>query len=125
MMTQEIHGRSFLERRTVSAQTESRYTRLHAHWSAWVKRNHRKVDTVAQVDGATVEYMNHEYRAGRRGYQSSQLLAALGYILPMLTRGAPQLVRARQAARGWLKLSPNHSRLPIPWPAVAGIIHQL
>eukprot|EP00971_Amphidinium_carterae_P253575 5034466-Amphidinium_carterae.1 len=34
-------------------------------------------------------------------------------------------MRSRQAARGWLKLSPNQSRLPMPWPAVAGIIHQL
>ena len=83
------------------------------------------ITTVADIDEALTLLMNESFFEERPGTDGKKMLAALGYCIPLLTRGSPELVRAREAAVGWKKLSPAHSRLPTPWPIVCLLIARL
>eukprot|EP00972_Heterocapsa_arctica_P035391 5207384-Heterocapsa_arctica.AAC.1 len=49
---------------------------------------------------------------------ASTLRASIAFWQKDLTRGAPKLQRARMALRGFKRLIPAHSRLPVLWPVV-------
>ena len=102
--------KTFLERRSVHAPVEKDYKNLHRAFEAWCRTPSLPVSTVAEIDEALTLQMNESFFEGRPGTDGRKMLAALGYCVPILTRGPPKLVRAREAAVGWKKLSPASSR---------------
>ena len=114
----------FLERRSVQVPVERDYRNRYLQFTTWSARASMPTSTVADIDEALTLLMNESFFEGRPGTDGKKMLAALGYCVP-LTRGSPELVRAREAAIGWKKLSPAFARLPTPWPVVCMLIHQL
>jgi len=117
--------KSFLERRSVQVPVERDYRNRYLQFTTWSKRANMSTSTVADIDEALTLLMNENFFEGRQGTDGKKMLAALGYCVPLLTRGSPELVRAREAAIGWKKLSPAFARLPTPWPVVCMLIYQL
>ena len=63
---------------------------------------------------------------GLAGFSSRRLLAALCYIRPALGRPKDMMTPlAKQALRGWKRLAPGFSRLPLAWEMIAGLAMQL
>lgn len=117
--------KSFLERRSVQVPVERDYRNRFLQFTTWSRQANMPTSTVADIDEALTLLMTESFFEGRPGTDGRKMLAALGYCVPILTRGSPELVRVREAAIGWKKLSPAHSRLPTPWPVVCMLINQL
>jgi integrase len=112
--TSETDQLSFLEKKWVQAATLMDYVDRVARFLLWASSLGLQVATIQLLDETAALYMNEEFFEGAPGTDASKLLAALGHQRQDLSRGATQLVRAHQAARGWRKLSPAKSRLPLP-----------
>jgi hypothetical protein len=117
--------KTFLERRSVQVPVEKDYRKRHLQFRTWSARAGMPTSTVADIDEALTYLMNESFFEGRPGTDGKKMLAALGYCIPLLTRGSPELIRAKEAAIGWKKLSPAFSRLPTPWPVACMLIHRL
>ena len=70
---------------------------------------------VGQLDTALTAYLNELYFRGYIGSDATKLVVAVAFMRPDLRKGSQLLPRATQAARGFVRLSPAHSRLPTPW----------
>jgi hypothetical protein len=72
-------------------------------------------------------YFDEAYLCGYPLAKGTKLLAAVGHRWAALHRSGSTglLSRARRALQGWHKMCPPESRLPLPWPAVAGIVAAL
>ena len=81
---------------------------------AWCRAAHLPHSTVTEIDEALSQQMNENFFDGAPGTDGRKQLAALGYWIPFLKRGSPELTRSHAAAAGWRKLSPASSRLPTP-----------
>eukprot|EP00972_Heterocapsa_arctica_P065779 9710095-Heterocapsa_arctica.AAC.1 len=66
--------------------------------------------------------MHDSFEKGGMPAEASTLLASIAFCRKDLTRGAPELQRARMALRAFQRLAPAHSRLPVPWPVVCLMI---
>ena len=100
----------------------------HLRWQAfllWFRLALVPFQSNADIDDASPAMMNEMFFEGLPGTDAKKLLAALGYWIPSLTRGSPELVKAQSSAVGWKKLSPASSRLPTPWPVACLILNQL
>jgi hypothetical protein len=69
--------------------------------------------------------LDNKFFDGDPSAEGSKDLAAMGYVSPLLTRGAPELTRAHDACRGWRKLAPQKTRLPLPLGLTCALINQM
>lgn len=116
---------TFLEQEAVSPAARRDYLERYQKFMAWVSGLGLTIATVDDLDLAVTWYMNEEFFEGAPGTDASKLLAAMGHWVVQLSRGAPQLTRGHLAARGWRRLSPATTRLPLPWLCVLLIVEQL
>jgi len=71
-------------------------------------------------------WMDEEYLNGEQAHVGSHLMAVAKFHLPAFGKaGSRRLPRAGQALRGFRRLAPGRTRLPLPWEAVALIAEQL
>lgn len=116
---------TFLERSSVSATSRRRYQLEYEQFLRWAQAHRRPTTTAQQLDVSLTAYMNELYFQGGIGSEATKLIAAVTFMRQDLRRGSQQLPRSIQAARGWVRLSPSHSRLPTPWPLLCLILRQL
>ena len=114
-MRTTVMSKSFLERRSVQEPVERDYRNRYQAFLAWCRQAGMPCSTIAEVDFVLTTLMNEMFSEGLPGTDGRKQLAALGYCIPFLTRGPPELTRARVASLGWKRLSPANSRLPTPW----------
>ena len=76
------------------------YRNRYLQFTTWSARANMSTSTIADIDEALTILMNENFFEGRSGTDGQKMLAALGYSVPLLTRGPPELVRAREAAIG-------------------------
>ncbi len=81
--------------------------------------------TLAELDTAVVEYLHELYYSGATVDQAAQLLSALAFSIPGVSRRTPELPRARRALKGFNRLAPPRARLPLPWPVTALLVTRL
>ncbi len=79
---------------------------------------------LAQLEMALLEFFDVLYLGGKDVGEGAKLLSALGYFRPELRQLSRSglLPRARLALQGWGRLAPTATRLPLPWPVLAGIV---
>ena len=116
---------SFLERRSVRPSTEANYQARAAEFEAWALGARLPTATAAELDEALLVWMHERFFDGAAADEGNTLLAALTYLRTDLSRGAPELPRARRAAAGWRKMAPSRSRLPLPWEVAALIAEEM
>ena len=76
----------------------------------------------AQIDLALVDFFDYAFVEGFRADVAEKTFAAVVYKLPAVaSMGKGALPRARRALKSFRKLSPMHSRAPLPWEWVAGL----
>jgi hypothetical protein len=117
-----VPGLSLLQAASVSEATKGTYAASVQAFYEFCRIHNLLHASVNELDLAMVEFMNAGFLDGDGGYVGSRLLAALSYIRPELGRPCDMGVhRAKQALRGWKRLAPGFSRLPLPWEVVAGV----
>ena len=120
-----MSGPTFLELHSVSAPSRRRYQLEFVQFLRWSSLHGHRTTTVGQLDVALTAYLNELYFRGYIGSDATKLIAAVAFMRPDLQRGSHQLPRASQAARGFVRLSPAHSRLPTPWALICLVMEQL
>ena len=116
--------KTFLEAASVGDPTQLDYLARMEGFSAWAKQCRLAMGTLAQTDEALVLYLNELFFEGFPSADASKVIAAVMFSR-CWGRDATKLVRSKTAARGWNRLSPARSRLPIPWLAVVLIVMEM
>ena len=79
-----------------------------------------------ELDQAVVEFLTESFFEGERVEFAQKLLASLGFLLPRQAgEGGRLLTRSKRAVRGWARLAPPVTRMPLPWPVAAALCHEL
>lgn len=79
-----------------------------------------------EMDWVLTSLFDEWFLEGHTYAMASKCIAATCFFRPHFGRGAGcHLSGARQALRGWRRVEPAASRLPLPWPVVAAIANRL
>ena len=77
-------------------------------------------------DTVVVSFMDYLHFQGRPAAHGEKLIAAIAFFLPAFGKyGRSGLPRAARSLRGWRKLMPPLTRLPLPWLPFLAIVHRI
>ena len=121
-----VAGLTRLQSASVAGTTQRGYVKLNADVHAWRVRNGMLEEGERAVDRMLSEYFDELYMDGEAADLGEKTLAAFVYHNQHYGKGLGcQLVGARQALRGWRRLRPASSRLPLPVEVVSMLSNQL
>ena len=114
-------GQSRLEAAAVSQSCLNRYT---SHWQILKPLVTNSVGKLKRrphaVDKAMSQHLDSMYMDGEDISTAQYAVAALMHFNPGLrSTNMVVLPHARQSLKGWRKMAPNRSRLPVPWEVTA------
>jgi len=110
---------SFLEESAVTEPTQVDYRRRVAAFELWARLCRMSIDTLPALDLALLVWFEERFFEGDESNEAGKLLAAIRHCRVDLASTPGSLPRASRAAKGWRRLSPLWSRLPIPWEVAA------
>ena len=102
----------------MSKITRERYTSVYRAMLDYTLQQGMKMETMTEVDTSVSKYLEHLYMDGEDTPMGNYVVAALCFHRPEL-KGNQNLPKTLQALKGWRKLSPARSRMPIPYEVVA------
>ena len=111
--------RSFLEVNTVTPVTTSDYHRRFGAFLAWAATAGMPVQTVKELELAILVWFEERFFEGDDSAEAGKLLASAVYCRMVLRGSSAAMPRAVSAAKGWRRLAPLWSRLPLPWEVTA------
>ena len=107
-------GRGILEDSSVKDAQRKDYAKRLSEFYSFVARFDLRISTESDLDEALVDYADYLYLNGCSQDAGNRLRAALEYERPEAVRkGALHLPRFRRALKGWRKMAPNQTRLPM------------
>lgn len=114
-MRASLGEKSLLEAASIKMGQRQDYARRLEKFYSFVIRFQLAINTVDQLDVALCEFADHEYLNGEGAHCGEKLQAALEYERPEYSRhGSLNLPRFKRAMKGWRRLSPTQTRLPMP-----------
>ena len=118
---------SLLQTASVSPATEAEYAKITRQVLEFSEGYGDEVwENPLELDNMLVDLFDDSYLEGVNSSFASKVFAALGYYNPTLKKDAGiVLPAARQAAKGWKRLSPPTSRMPVPWELVCALANAL
>ena len=124
-LTENFEKATLLERRSVTTPTEESYLHRVVNFYRWCDRMGTNHDHVDELEVSLLMWMEEQFFEGESVQTGTSMFAAIMYTRVDLKRTQHALPRARTALRGWKKLAPPKSRLPLPWVVTALIVNQL
>ena len=116
------HRLSLLERRSVTQTTEETYKRTCDLFTEFCLDEQLDVTTEPQLDLAVLAYLDFCYLEGLPADVGEKLIAALRFVrTDVAILGKAALPRGKRAAKGFAKVMPPRSRVPLPWEWCAGL----
>lgn len=116
------HSRSktVLEKRTVSLTIRERYDKIMVEVREWVSEVGLSVESHPGRDRVAALFLEREYFAGEGLQRGNYIMAAMKDCYPQYKKaGGERLVRGEEALKGWRKLDPPQTRLPLPRAVMA------
>ncbi|CAK0831704.1 unnamed protein product [Prorocentrum cordatum] len=107
---------TFLETQAVGEATRRDYEARVSKFETWASSVQLPISDATEMDSALVTFFNQLSFDGYPREEATKYMAA-----PVHFRAAPGRLqvafpRAARAAKGWARLVPARSRLPLPWP---------
>ena len=118
-----VLGLSVLQTASVGPATLNSYVSRYESFANLAMRQRESLSTLEQIDGTLSQFLDVLYLDGE-GLAEGRTTFAATVFCKQLGLGA-RLPRSRQALRGWSRLDPPHSRLPLPRAVVAAVIVEL
>ena len=107
--------KSLLEAASVKAPQRKDYARRLEQFYAFVLRYELPIQSEVQLDEALCEFADHLFLDGEDLSFGQKLQAAIEYERPEYAReGRLALPRFKRAMKGWRRLNPQQTRLPMP-----------
>ena len=116
--------RTVLEERSVHEPAEKNYLMLITGLLGWLCVPSLRRPGVEFLDGRVAEYLEDKFFEGEARSFGTSLMAALKWQQPQLFTGT-WWPRTQLALKGFRKLAPVFSRLPIPMLVVVGLTSAL
>lgn len=114
-MRASLGEKSLLEAASIKMGQRQDYARRLERFYSFVIRFHLDITTVPQLDIALCEFADHENLNGEGAHCGEKLQAALEYERPEYSRhGSLSLPRFKRAMKGWRRMAPTQTRLPMP-----------
>lgn len=113
---------TMLEKNSVSSEQQGQYQHYLGNFRAFCQENKLKFPPKKDVDAVLADYFDVLFLDGKTASEGEKTLAALEFHFHGL-KGS--LGRSRRALRGWRKLRPPKSRLPLPKPVAFGMAMRL
>ncbi|CAK9013053.1 Reverse transcriptase domain-containing protein, partial [Durusdinium trenchii] len=108
---------------SVSKQCLSHYKRCWASVKQRLLTKHGKLKPPRTVDNILCQELDKLYHDGEDISSAQYLVAAVVFFNSSLRAPAMQkLPKVKQSLKGWRKMAPQRSRLPIPWEVCALLI---
>ena len=126
LLEEEVHGMSFLERRVVQKTVRDNYCKECDRLLAFANEKCLPMVSDDEVDQAIVEYLNHLFFMGDHSDRGDKVLAAFFDRFPSFSKaGSRRVPRSWRCLKGWRKLTPKKSRLPLPAAIWCGLAWRL
>jgi hypothetical protein len=120
-----IKETTFLEQHAVGEKTLAYYRQVHAAFLRWSTICGLSLLCVTEIDWSATLYLEEMYFEGFPASEASKFLAGIGHLMQELTRGAAELRRAHTAARGFRRLAPSQTRMPLIWAQLVLILYSM
>lgn len=108
---------SLLRASSVGPETLSRYQEHWKKFRAWTTQEKMSLKNEASVDLALTHYLDHLWMEGEDLSAANYAKASILFHRPDL-KGRGSLSRASQALKGWRRLAPPQSRMPLPYEVI-------
>ena len=116
-------GLGFLEWNTIRPGTAEGYGKKLVKFRRWACSMNLEIEGEVELDSALCLYAEILYFDGWNHDEADQLLAALLYATPGLSRNKINcLPRFRRALKAYRRLAPGLSRAPLPWLGLAALV---
>ena len=109
---------SRLRAASVKKVTLDRYLEHYKLLAEHAELNGLRLKDPEHLDLALESYLNHVYHQGEDLAVGNYVVAAVGFFNPTM-RGKDHLPKTMQCLKGWRKLCPPRSRMPLPFEVVA------
>lgn len=103
---------------SVSKVTKERYEKMFGALEDFARRGRLEMASREDVDAVASLFLENKYLEGEDMSMGSYAVAAITHFRPDL-KGPHGLPRTQQALKGWRKLCPPRSRMPLPFEVVA------
>ena len=112
----QVRGeKTLLEHASIKEPARKDYYRKLEGFYAFVVKYELTIRSEESLDAALCEYAEHLFLDGEDSHYGQKLQAALEYDRPEFSReGRLALPRFKRALKGWRKLAPTQTRLPMP-----------
>ena len=108
---------------SVTQQTAAVYSQLLAEFDQILEQQQLRPVTPNQWDDVLARHLDSLFLAAGSRDMATKLVAAVIWRNPALSRASgTRLVLTRQALRGWLRLEPAGSRLPLPYCVICALV---
>jgi len=108
---------SLLQACSVGPETLVRYQEHWRSFQTWAAQRKMRLKTEEMVDQALVSYLDHLWMEGEDLSAANYAKASILFHRPDL-KGRGSLSKASQALKGWRRLAPPQSRMPLPYEVV-------
>ena len=117
--------RTFLEQQAVGSATRVDYHKRAARFDRWCLLSQHKVATQAQMEAALLTMFHEMFFEGADAAEGWKTLAALYHCRLDLAPRFANVPRVIRALKGWSRLAPARSRLPLPWLMTMLVINSM
>ncbi|CAK0814984.1 unnamed protein product, partial [Prorocentrum cordatum] len=117
-------GLSLLERESVGDHNQRVYQSVLVEFRVFSKTLGLRLKAAQDYDEAAVEWAHRAFFDGGDAQEGTRLKAVLLYYYPRLLSVAG-LPRFSRALKGWRRLVPPRSRLPLPWEVACAVANKL
>lgn len=119
-------GLGILQSASVTPRTLRAYSGHHQRYQLWLARHVLRPCTEAEHDEALSRHLDELYLDGEGSATGQKVFASVLFYEPSLAgRSGAKMPRARASLKGWKKLAPPTSRLPLPFEVMAGIVNAM
>jgi hypothetical protein len=112
---------TLLEENSISAMVETQYSEYLRAFKAFYKENGWGELLDKNTDLVLADFFDVKYLEGRGSAEGEKTIAAIQFHDSRFKSGEMLLVRSKRALKGWRKLVPQGSRLPMPKLICQGI----
>ena len=121
-----------LKEASVKTATRLRYQMQWTNFEKWGKRRVKQILTLgleepskaaARMDSLVVDYLEFLYISGEDLSVANYTMASIVFKIPWLKNQAA-LPEALQSMKGWRRLCPPRSRMPLPYEAVCLVVRR-
>ena len=117
---------SVLETASVRPGTRKYYLEYWREFQSCARRGNHPLSTVAEVDAALALALEETFFEGENVGIGQKMFAATLFFDHRCSKEAGGFMPlSRRSLRGWKRLAPTHSRLPLPYEVVAFFINYL